>query len=53
MMEGSLLYLSLRHCGAGLTPQDLAHERLELFVINLSCRRSLHLSKHLSELLVI
>ena len=52
MMERSLGNLSLRHCGAVLAPKDFAHERLELFVINLSCLCSLHLSKHLGKLLV-
>ena len=53
MMEISLLNLSLLRRGAGLAPKDLAHERLELFVINLACICSLHLRKHLSQLLVI
>ena len=53
MLERSLLHLSLSWFGAGLAPKDLAHERLELLVINLSCLCSLHLWKHLSQLLVI
>ena len=35
-----------------LTPEDLAHERLELIVGNFSSRGSLDLRKHLSELVV-